>query len=375
MTTTQTQPRLSPKKRRIFRLVAVTLSLLVCFMCSEIALRIFGPKYHRFTTTTTIRHEYLDIEGDTTLERLIGSDIYYSNPRHYFDAWRDEDGTEYYGIDIQAVGPPMRRVPEHIQKPDDIRTFLDRDDTILALGDSFTMGLGVRYEDTFVRRLERLLAKEGTPPGIKNTAFAGYDLEEICSIYDTFSAQRRYRLVIYGFVLNDFGMPRMAEVVGSDYINIDSGGNCYDPWRRHCASLNFVYHLIERRRLDRTTKRSYVEAFQGSNAADKFELLRSLSRKIDTDGGQLVIVLFPLLHEFQDYPFREIHDTLGDFCREEDIFMVNLLPAFSNRKAESLWVHPTDYHPNEIAHGIAAQKIHAFLQDHGLLQALTAGEH
>ena len=172
--------------------------------------------------------------------------------------------------------------------------------------------------------------------------------------------------MIYGFVLNDFGMPRMAEVVGSDYITIDSGGNCYNPWRTHCASLNFVHHFIERLRLDRITKRSYHEAFRGSNANDKFELLRSLNRKIESDGGKLVIVLFPLLHEFQDYPFQEIHDTIGDFCREEDVYLLDLLPAFSRHKAESLWVHPTDYHPNEIAHGIAAEEIHAFLMSQGL---------
>jgi hypothetical protein len=84
--------------------------------------------------------------------------------------------------------------------------------------------------------------------------------------------------------------------------------------------------------------------------------------------------LFPLLHEFHDYPFQEIHDKVRDFCRKYDILLLDLLPAFSEHKAESLWAHPTDYHPNEIAHRIAAEEIHTFLKRHGLLETLVIEE-
>jgi len=39
-----------------------------------------------------------------------------------------------------------------------------------------------------------------------------------------------------------------------------------------------------------------------------------------------------------------------------------------------LWVHSTDYHPNEIAHRIAARELHAFLRRHGVLARLAADE-
>ncbi len=81
-------------------------------------------------------------------------------------------------------------------------------------------------------------------------------------------------------------------------------------------------------------------------------------------------MLFPLLHEFHDYPFQEIHDKIHGFCQENDILLLDLLPAFRPHTAESLWVHPTDYHPNEIGHRIAAEEVHSFLQDHELLEAL-----
>jgi hypothetical protein len=38
------------------------------------------------------------------------------------------------------------------------------------------------------------------------------------------------------------------------------------------------------------------------------------------------------------------------------------LHAFSGHEAEDLWANPTDHHPNEIAHRIAADEIAAFIE-------------
>ena len=73
-------------------------------------------------------------------------------------------------------------------------------------------------------------------------------------------------------------------------------------------------------------------------------------------------------------PNRRSDDRIHDFCRENNVFLLDLLPAFSEQKAESLWVHFTDFHPNEIAHRIAAEGIHAFLKRHELLKTLGVEE-
>jgi hypothetical protein len=317
----------------------------------------------------------MDIEvlyDDISLVR--GGNEYCSNPRGYFTVRRSGEDQVEYSVDVFAVFPPFRRIPQNMEDPEDVLAFLTREEPILALGDSFTMGQGVRYEDTYSARLERLIAKEGTHIGIKNTGGAGYDIEEVCLAYDAYSADEDCPLVIYGFVLNDFGLPGKENIVGSDYIDTSSGGIEYSPWRRRCAAVNFVYEAIDRIRLDRTTRRSYLEAFRGENAIEKFDLVRSLNREIELKDGKLVIVLFPLLYEFHHYPFQEIHDKIRNFCRKEGILLLDLLPAFSKHKAPSLWVHPSDHHPNEIAHRIAAEEIHAFLKRHGLLEALAVEE-
>jgi len=350
---------------------------LLCFLCLEIALSVWGPEHYQLGEPKTLNVEILDAESETPLARVNTFDEYYSNPRGYFDVSRSEGDTVIYRVELHEVrvaGAPCRRIPECIEKPEEVLAFLARKDTVLALGDSFMLGQGVRYEDTYIRRLEKLLAKEGETKWIKNTAVAGYDIEHICMAYDLFSAESHYPLVIYGFVLNDFGMPGKENIIGSDLIDLNNGGYQYNPWRTHYASVNFVFNCIERIRLDRTTRKSYLEAFKGEDADDKFELLRTMNRKIELKGSRLAIVLFPLLHEFHDYPFQEIHDKVCDFCRKNDILLLDLLPAFSEHTAESLWVHPTDYHPNEIAHRIAAEEIHAFLKRRGLLGTLAVEE-
>jgi len=342
----------------------------MCFLCLEIGLKIWGPEYHRVVMTRTFPNVVLD--DDTELCRHV--DEYYSNPRGYFDITREEDKQTIYGVEIFGAGPPVRRIPERIDSPEDVLAFVAREDKILALGDSFTVGQGVRYEDTYVRKLEKLLAKEGAPITIRNAGVAGFDIEDVCESYHQNSANRYYSLVTYGFVLNDFGLPGMEEIIGSDYIDTRNDAYQYDPWRRRYASINFLCHCLDTIRLDRMTKKAYLDAFKGQNASDKFELLRRLDRNIQSQGGKFVIVLFPLLHDFHDYPFQEIHDKIQGFCQENDIPLLDLLPAFRQHTAESLWVHPADHHPNEIAHQIAAEDIHSFLKDHELLEALVAQE-
>jgi len=373
-TTTCPNPRLTATKRWGFKAVAVTLSLLLCFLCLELGLRGCGPEYYKFAVAPVRESEVLDADSDDPLPTITFHGEYYSNPRGYFDVMRQEGEQVVWGISVHIAGSPRRRIPDYFETPEQVRAFLSRRDTILALGDSFTLGQGVRYQDTYVRQLEKLLAKDGKPVGITNTGDGGFGLEEVCTTYERCSSEQHYPLVLYGFVLNDFGMPAMDKIVGWDYITLNNGGYRYNPWRRRCASINFICCCIERIRLDQITKKSYFEAFQGRTAGCKFALLWALNKKIRADGAELVIVLFPLLYEFDDYPFKDIHQKIVAFCRSEHIPVLDLLPAFSKRRAEDLWVHPTDHHPNEIAHRIAAREIYYFLKSQGLLEDLpTAG--
>jgi hypothetical protein len=72
----------------------------------------------------------------------------------------------------------------------------------------------------------------------------------------------------------------------------------------------------------------------------------------------LLVALWPLLVDLErDYPFADVHDKIGRVCEKADIPFVDLLPALRGQKTAALWAHPADWHPNELAHRLAAETL------------------
>lgn len=86
------------------------------------------------------------------------------------------------------------------------------------------------------------------------------------------------------------------------------------------------------------------------------DLLASMNKK-------LMVVTFPLLQSpFSEYQFKETHEQLNLFWKENDIPHLDLLSVYKNELGESLTVNDYDAHPNEKAHKIAADEILTFLE-------------
>ena len=74
------------------------------------------------------------------------------------------------------------------------------------------------------------------------------------------------------------------------------------------------------------------------------------------------MAIFPFLYRLDSgYPFHEFHDRVSRYCRDHDIEVLDLFDAFSGKTDIDLWVHPSDQHPNEIAHAIAADALYPFV--------------
>jgi hypothetical protein len=316
---------------------AAVFSLLVVAAVLEIVLRLFGPPYYRFNN---LSHEY------------------YTNPRAYHDVLRKEGRHTVYGLDYHE-DPHGYRIPEADPEP---RTATP-EKRILGLGDSFTYGRGVRYEDIYLTRLERLLNDEREKVAIKNCGIVGAQIEDIIDTYARESVSiPPGSLVIYGFVLNDFGLVFTEPIKGYNFIDFNNEGYTFNPLRQRSALINFVAHSIEKRRLHTATLSAFIESFEGENAVRGFDQLVNLDQATQENGHTLLIAVFPLLYDFQEYRFTSIHEKIAYFCDGHGILRIDLFPAFSRRRAEDLWANPTDHHPNEIAHAIAATEIRSFLE-------------
>ena len=250
------------------------------------------------------------------------------------------------------------RVPHLDSRPE-----LDSPDrTILGLGDSFTYGRGVRYRDIYLTRLEKLLNNGQDKVRIKNCAVVGATVEDILNIYARESSSIPPKsLVIYGFVLNDFGLVFTEAIKGYNFIDFNNEGNTFNPLRQRSALINFVSHNVEKRRLHTATLSAYLDSFEGENLVRGFGRLKELKQATLKNEHDLLVVVFPLLYDFGNYRFSSIHNKMEYFCSGHGILYLDLFPSFSRHRAEELWSNPTDHHPNELAHAIAANELAIFI--------------
>lgn len=83
-------------------------------------------------------------------------------------------------------------------------------------------------------------------------------------------------------------------------------------------------------------------------------------------GAKLAVVIFRQNATWE--PWLRLVDAVNEGVRGTDIPVLDLGPTLlEEHSPDEFIVHPTDAHPNEIAHRLAAEAIEHFLRSHGLL--------
>ncbi|MBN2121089.1 MAG: hypothetical protein JW734_08590 [Candidatus Omnitrophica bacterium] len=109
------------------KILIIFISIVLALLFAEIILRFYGPKYYKF--------------GEFTGR-------YYTNPRGYHKPMGKDGRYTIYGLSYNA-SPEGYRLP-YASLPKQS----NKDNFILSLGDSFTWGAGVKYEDIYLVLLE-----------------------------------------------------------------------------------------------------------------------------------------------------------------------------------------------------------------------------
>jgi lysophospholipase L1-like esterase len=218
---------------------------------------------------------------------------------------------------------------------------------ILALGDSYTMGVGVHAGDVFTARLERLL-NDTRPPGsptyeVINCGVSGYSTEDALILYQRHAARYNPDVVLLTMVWND------------DRSFSDEAGLTFQEQPRHRLFRTW-------RLLDQTWTERRLRHHDYSTATRALEGLRKAAQ---ARGARLAVVIG------RNGPRRE-WDALADAVyRSVDTLAVPVLNLWERLSAEPLSdiqvLERLDGHPNEHAHAIMATEVEAFLGRHGLL--------
>lgn len=270
---------------------------------------------------------------------------------HIYDSRGDDRG--YLGpsgrIDYRINRHRLRGAEFSVQKQHGTRR-------ILCLGDSFTFGEGVREEDTWPRQVEKIL---GQGNEVINAGIQGYDLEREAIYLLLYGRQLDPDVVVLGFFLNDL-MP-FQETIG---FHTSAVSEETPPSRM--ARVSKLWALLEGRHVAKGQQIEYFEALRQSFSSEKWEQQRirlgRFREMADHDGFEILVLLFPLLYELDDYPFADIHQQVSAAFEEAGVSVIDLLGSYRSYSGQELWVHPIDPHPNEIAQGIAAEQVAKWLR-------------
>jgi hypothetical protein len=314
-------------------------------------------------------------------ERLF-LDSYPSNPRGYFDVdlRRPEVRQAYEARGVKDVAAVAARAPFAVEFRYNSLFFRERElgpkpagvTRVVLLGDSFTEGQGVKEPDTTARGLEALLNASGPRRWeVLNCARRGADFPSLSKMFEKVLPYGP-DVLVHAMVLNDAERPAALEARRDqldDWI-LDRrrlSGGAPPPRRLFSSRLaEFVADRVHTWRISRDTTRWYLDLYGPPNDQGwtrTQEAMREMDRRLRAQGGRMVVASWPLLVDLDRYPFSAADATIARFCAAAGIPRLDLRESLRGRPAESLWVHPVDHHPNEIAHRLAAEALAPVVRD------------
>lgn len=232
----------------------------------------------------------------------------------------------------------------------------------VCLGDSFTFGSAVLFDDTWPQRVERLLSRERDERWeAVNLGEEGLNTAQEAAKLSAEGFSYQPDVVVVAYVLNDSEDENAAEARrAADWVS-EERENARSPLERS-ALLRLVRGrwraTAENRRRISGFHAMYADDYPGWVEARR--ALRAMAGLCRERGVPLVIAIFPLLGNDLDdrYPFAAIHAKVAQASSEAGARVVDLLPWYSGLDWRTLVVDgPRDEHPNEVAYRIASMAI------------------
>ncbi len=344
---------------KIFQHAALIIAgILAGLLLSEAALTLLDiPKFYKSHTYPPQFSFYAE-NGTLFYTNVPSSDItfvYDGNPRGYFSENEVVHSTNSWGF---------RGKEFSFSKTSAIR--------IAFLGDSFTFGEGVKYEDTYPEKSAELLNRKYGSENISfesyNFGVGGYNTQQSLFLLENLALKTRPDIIVLGYTLNDaepelfYINPAGAVARRPRETGIPEGLPDQNPPESlpDFRTARAAWKLLKSSEISRQTADYYNSLYESDNPDWKAtkESLKKLGRICTENQVHCFILIFPVLYQLdENYPFRELHELAGNEISGNYTHLVDLFPYLKGRKDTELWVHPTDQHPNEIVHAIAAEAL------------------
>lgn len=275
---------------------------------------------------------------------------YPTNPRGYFDERNAVVGH------VNSRGFRGEEV-ERAKRPGSLR--------LAFLGDSFTLGIGVKDEHTLPARVEEELRRQEPETEVLNFGVSGFDMTSAVALLKSYVLDFEPDVVIAVLFLNDAGSLATMDYLGR--------GRYFQHIRRYSQLIDAAVSTVETRALTRDMVRQFNLSFADTSPGFRSirEALQEARSLASARQFRFVLAVYPVLFRLDEtYPFKSIHQKLEAFCRAGGIEFLDLLPAFLGRRERDMWVHRADQHPNEVAHRLAAMHLADYLNKLALYPSL-----
>lgn len=234
---------------------------------------------------------------------------------------------------------------------------------VAFLGDSFVYGAYVEPADTFCHLTETLLTPDW-PTGVVTINLGEPDTAPGTQlpIYMRLREQLRPDVVVQVIYLNDLGINLQRLL-----MNIHS----YRDPVPYVVSSSYVLSFAEMQlRYWRIWNKTFGYYRGGLTREQRHESWAKLTQDvracrdaIQGDGVVYALVMFPWLHNLDRYELTDVHANMRALASELGVPYLDLLDTFSGMDATLLRTSPSDDHPNETGHLIAAERIAQFLRE------------
>jgi len=261
---------------------------------------------------------------------------------------------------------------------------------IIVVGDSFSEGGDLSFEDSYPKKLECYLNYFGNDKRVTyqviNMSMGGRSTPPEVRGIKHDAGELKPDLIVLGYCLND---PEDWEE-GRDYLS-KLRDKCYyrsftkpEGWTSFFYDHSALVRLVMDRLFNSRVKRGHIQYFHKlyrdtysgwQKAKTALFDLGDFSRATHIP---VRVVIFPLTTYGlgDDYPFTDIHEKLHSVLEKAGLQYVDLFPLFKYMDHILLEHVPyTDPHPSEIANRMAAEALWQDLMRSGLLPAeLKLGE-
>jgi lysophospholipase L1-like esterase len=248
---------------------------------------------------------------------------------------------------------------------------------IMAVGDSYTFGAGVELEDTYSKKLEKLLNERHPSPlyryyEVINAGIPGANTAMEVDFLREWGLKYNPDLVLVAFVLNDleapYGSKRPLCIPTVPGIQQWLSGNSYLYLflENRCRTVFYPDDATPEWQLDETTRKWRFD--ESSQEWWYWARVVEYNGQVARETGLKVLVaIFPEQTKLNDYPYTVAHEQIKAAYEQAGLPVVDMLPGYQSYGIDSFAVLPFDAHPNPASYQIAAEIMYDALIAKGLI--------